>query len=464
MPLRVMGRASLRTRCTLPFVGRDLRSASIAAVALFVAGLAASNAALASPQDLFGFGARSIAMGGTGAAIADDYSAVYVNPANLSRVHHASVTVGYEGAGFQLLMARGNDAPTHAPMQITRGVLVGITIPIPLPHPIDDRIVFGVGLHLPTDVIGRNLILRPETPQFLLLENRSQGVTLQGAVGVTLPWGFRIGGGAAALAALSANLVVANDASGNLSWRIDDRLVTSYAPVGGISWERGGLRIGATVRAALVGALRVRIEAHDLGINLPPFNLSGTAAYDPWQVALEGGWVRDGWALALGVTFKRWSEYPGPLEATTENSPIPPPPMLSDTFVVRAGVERRWTFSASAIAARLGYAYDPTPVPLSTGAPYVQREQIGTMVRETNVAFNPSNYLDNDRHVVTFGTAVSGTARGTTITVDAYGQVHVLAERTSTKLASVPSDNPGYPSLTTGGTAVFLGVALSVSL
>jgi long-chain fatty acid transport protein len=439
-------------------------SRALVALAAVTATTLWQRSATASPQDLFGYGARSVSMGGTGVAIADDYSAVYANPANLTRARRAALTIGYQGGAFQLWTRRGDGPATHAPMDITRGVLLGLVIPIPLPRPLDDRFSFGIGLHLPTDVIGRNLILRPETPQFLLLENRSQGISLQGGLGIRLPFGFRIGGGAAALAALSANLVIANDSSGNISWRIDDRLVTSYAPVAGISWERGGFRVGATVRAALIGALRVRIEAHDLGINLPPFNLSGVAAYDPWQVALEGGWLNERWAFALGLTFKRWSEYPGPLEATTENSPQPPPPAFDDTLVVRAGVEHRWFRANTMIALRGGYAYDPTPVPRSTGAPYVLREQVGATTRETTFAFNPSNYLDNDRHILTFGTAISATARGTTLTLDAYGQLHVLAPRTNTKLPDVPSDNPGYPSLTSGGTALFLGVSASVSL
>lgn len=404
-------------------------------------------------------------MGGTGVAIADDYSAVYTNPAALSRIAHPALTLGYEGGTFQLWTAHGSAEPTHATMEHTRGIVIGVAIPIPLPHPIDDRLVFGLGLHLPTGIIGRNLIQRPETPQFLLIENRSQGIALQGAVGLRLPWGFRIGGGAAALAALSANLVIQNDASGNISWRIDDRLVTSYAPMGGLTWEHGALRIGATVRAALIGTLRVRIEAHDLGINLPPFNLSGVSAYDPWQVALEGGYVTECWSMALGLTFKRWSEYPGPLEATTDNSPVPPPPNLSDTLVVRAGIEHRWRFGASGLALRGGYTYDPTPVPISNGAPYtlVEPQPAGPQ-RVTMYPFNPSNYLDNDRHVISLGTAVSGRAHGTTMTVEAFGQLHVLAPRTNTKVSAVPNDNPGFPSISSGGTAVFLGVTATVSL
>ncbi len=424
----------------------------------------APRAAHASPQDLYGFGGRSIGMGGTGVAIADDYSAVYANPAALSRVRRPALTLGYEGAGFQLWMARGSEAPSHATMEQSRGALIGLVVPIPLGGAIDDRIVFGLGLHLPIDLIGRNMILRPETPQFLLLQNRTQGISLQGAIGIRLPWGFRVGAGAAALSALSANLVIANDASGNLSWRIDDRLVTSYAPMAGLSWERGGLRLGLTVRAALIGALRVRIEAHDLGINLPPFNLSGVSAYDPWQVALEAGWVAGPWTFALGATLKRWSEYPGPLEATTDNSPIPPPPDLRDTVVLRAGVERRWEFARAGVALRGGYVYDATPVPLSTGAGYTLHQTVGGMPRDTAVPMNFSNYLDNDRHVLALGLAVSGRARGTTLTVDVFGQLHVLAPRTNTKRTDFPTDNPGYPSISSGGTAVFLGVSATVSL
>ena len=47
--------------------------------------ISAPSVAVASPQDLFGYGGRACAMAGLGGAIGDDYAAVYSNPAALSR-------------------------------------------------------------------------------------------------------------------------------------------------------------------------------------------------------------------------------------------------------------------------------------------------------------------------------------------------------------------------------------------
>ena len=54
---------------------------------VFACALAYGGGAFASPEDLFGFGAQSQAMGGLGGTFVDDYSAVYTNPAALSRAH-----------------------------------------------------------------------------------------------------------------------------------------------------------------------------------------------------------------------------------------------------------------------------------------------------------------------------------------------------------------------------------------
>ena len=83
-----------------------------------------------------------------------------------------------------------------------------------------------------------------------------------------------------------------------------------------------------------------------------------------------------------------------------------------------------------------GYLFEPSPAPEASG---------------------DANYLDNDRHAATFGTAISGRWLGTTLKVDVFGQLHILATRINTKMASVLPSNSGSPSLTTGGTVFFMG-------
>jgi long-chain fatty acid transport protein len=152
--------------------------------------------------------------------------------------------------------------------------------------------------------------------------------------------------------------------------------------------------------------------------------------------------VNGPWTFALGTTFKRWSEYPGPLVATTENSKPPAAPGFGDTWVLRIGAEHRWNYPRSHIALRAGYFYEPTPVPLAQWV---------------------SNYLDNDRHVATLGVSIGGRAFGTQLTMETFAQLHILATRTSTKALGVPLDNPGAPSITYGGSAFVFGLAGTVT-
>lgn len=397
------------------------------AVALALA-LAASRAD-ASPQDLFGYGARPLAMAGTGAAFADDYSAVHANPAGLSRLRERSLTLGFVGTAFWLEAA-------GRPFSADRGsaTMIGLGLPVPFGGALRDRVALGVGFFTPTDVIVRGRITRAATPQFVILPDRVQTVALQVGLGVSLPAGLRVGGGVMAMAGLTGAVVVAADASGRSSSRIDTQLVATYAPVLGAQWERGPWRVGATFRGALVANFLVSIEARDLGINLPVLNISGVAQYDPAQLHLEAAWQRRGWTAALGVTGKRWSAYPGPSSATTDNSPAPPDPGFSDTLVARLGVERRWEWAdGTHVALRGGYFYEPTPAPPATAE---------------------RAYLDNDRHVLAAGLSVGAAAAGTRYTVDLFSQTHWLAPRD----AAGPTGPASH-----GGALLHVGASASVT-
>jgi long-subunit fatty acid transport protein len=404
-------------------VSRVLRTAL--ASALFLAGARAH----ASPQDLFGFGARPVSMGGTGAAYADDYSAVHANPAGLSRLRARSLTLGYVGTAFWLELA-----DRHFAADTGSATMIGVGLPIPFGGVLRDRVAIGLGFFTPTNVIVRGRIIRATTPQFIILPDRVQSVALQLGIGVALPAGFRIGGGVMAMAGLTGTVLVAADASGRASSRIDDQLVATYAPVVGAQWERGDWRFGATYRGALVANFLVSIEARDLGINLPVFNISGVAQYDPSQVQVEAAWQRRGWTAAAGFTSKLWSAYPGPASATTDNSPAPPAPGFSDTFVARLGVEHRWRWDdGTHVALRGGYAYEPTPAPP------------GTPERA---------YLDNDRHAFTAGLSLGATAAGTRYTVDVFSQTQWLPPREATTPTGAASH---------GGALLHIGASASVT-
>src|SRR5258708_34717478 len=73
-----------------------------ALIGLSLAALFASRSAEASPEDIFGYGARSPAMGATGAAWSEGFEATYTNPALLARLRARKVTLGWQGGTFDL--------------------------------------------------------------------------------------------------------------------------------------------------------------------------------------------------------------------------------------------------------------------------------------------------------------------------------------------------------------------------
>ncbi len=392
-----------------------------------------------SPQDLFGYGGRACAMAGLSGAIADDYAAVHSNPAGLSRLHDIAFSLGYQGAGFDISRQVGAGAPEHMQQDISRGTVIGLALPLPFGGALRDRIAIGLGFYTPTDVVVRGRILRPDTPQLLLLSDRTQTVGIQAGIGVELPFGIRVGGGFVALAAIRGSVVIAQDSTGRVGSRVDNQLVASYAPIVGVSFERSIVRSSVVFRGTSVGRFGVTIEARDIGLPLPAFNIAGIAQYDPWQIAGEAGVSLDGWSLLAGLTFKRWSEYPGPLERTTERSPEPPRPAMSDTFIPRVAFEKEWQRRAQRWALRAGYFYEPTPLPVRT---------------------ERANYVDNDRHVLSLGGAVSARWRGTIAKLELWSQLHLLTPR---EFTDGTLDAATSPTITTRGAIIAAGTHITVT-
>ncbi|MEZ4391228.1 MAG: hypothetical protein R3A48_09045 [Polyangiales bacterium] len=361
--------------------------------------------ASATPQDLFGYGPRASAMGGTGAAFVDDFAAVHANPAGLSRVRGRSLTLGYAAAAFGLRY--DGDAVSAETGSAT---LIGVGFEVPFGGVLRHRVGLGLGFFTPTNVVVRARILRPEQPQFLVLPDRVQSVAIQLGLGVDLGYGLRVGVGASALAGLTGSVLVTTDGSGRSTSRIDDQLIANWAPLVGVSWERGPWRVGLTYRGALTARFDVAIDARGIGVPIPVLNISGVAQYDPHQLQLEGAWVRGPWVVSVGVTAKHWSAFERVREATSEGlSPLPPETGFRDTVVIRAGVERSWALTdRTGVTARGGAFYEPSPAPAATAA---------------------RGYLDNDRLAATAGLAMTARVGETRFSAEIYAQFHGLLPR-----------------------------------
>jgi long-chain fatty acid transport protein len=241
---------------------------------------------------------------------------------------------------------------------------------------------------------------------------------------------------------LVGTVLIAPDAMGHIGTQANTQLLSAYAPTLGASWDMGPVRFGAVFRGALAARFAIDVTARDVGVPLPLLHLGGIVQYDPWELGVEAAYVRYGWTAALGLTFKRWSEYPGSLEPITTGAPRPAAPGFSDTLVPRAGLEHAWRLGAGIIALRGGYFYEPTPVQRAQGA---------------------ANDLDNNRHVASLGLAVGGDAFGSAVTLEVFAQAHFLVERDVVKAPSVGADNPGFPSIRYGGAVYFAGLTGTVT-
>lgn len=422
---------------------------AVAAAALVTA---SATRADASPEDVFSYGPRSMAMGGTGAALGRGFEAVWGNPALLSTARERELSVGFLGAVFDLR------APRRLNYDALSGSFIGAVLPIPFGGILKDRVAIGLGFFTPFHLVVRGRILYPETPQFLLAD-RTQSVAVQVAMGIDIGHGVRIGGGFAALAALTGSVLVATDASGRIGTVVEDTLVASYGPLLGASYERGAYRVGLTFRGALAGRFDVLINVKDLGqIVVPPLNIAGLAQYDPLQLALEVARAKGPWRVTVGATYKHWSAYPGPAEATVRCPEIDPdtgkpatepcgaltpvPVGYADTIVPRIGAEHVLEPARGVtMHLRAGYFLEPTPAP-------VQR--------------SVANLFDNTRSVFGLGYGLALGAPFPRLRFDVAGQVQVLHPRTHDKDAGVPADNLGAPSVRSSGLVVAGAATLGV--
>ncbi|MCC6216058.1 MAG: hypothetical protein IT376_14425 [Polyangiaceae bacterium] len=433
--------------------GRALAGLAGAALAWGVSG-----AAWASPAEQFGFGPRSQALGATGAAAAEGFEATYANPARLSASRKRELTLGWQIFDFELA-AEGENAPGEQSGEALRGTYIGAVFPVPFGGVLRDRISLGLGAFTPRTLIVRARLLYPERPQFPLLADRAQTLSLNLGLGADLGWGIRVGGGVLALAELVGTAVVRTDASGRVGTVVDDQLIASYAAVAGVSYERGAWLAGITWRDELVAEFDVLVQVFDLGaLVIPDLHISGVAQYDPEQLAAEIGWRGGGWLVTGGVTYKRWGAFPGWAEATVRcpsdypscTALRPVPVGFHDTWVPRVGVEWALPLAAGATGrVRAGYFYEPSPVPEQKGA---------------------SNYYDPDRHVLTAGYGVRLEEPLPPVDVSLFYQEHLGVPRTHVKEASIACDpaapdcsvNAGFPSVETRAGARGAGVTFGV--
>jgi len=432
-----------------------------------ISALLVSGPALASPVDLFGFGARGQGLAGAIGATAEGFESVYYNPAGLAYARRPSFAIGYQTGTFDLRYGIGDATLAESPTLDAPALSIGFGVPIPFGGILEDRLAIGLGFCIPQTSILIADIERPSDPTFLLVENRAQTVTIQAALSFRISDALAIGVGTIALAGLAGEIEVAPNAAGRIGSKVKDELVAGYALVTGVMLrllprdiglgDGGpgsdhvfrrvyGLALAMTYRGESIAEFKLPINAdlgESFGIPIPEILVHGIASFDPAEVSLEAtARPLDFLAISLGATWEAWSTFPLPIAyaAVPEGTPPQPLPDFEDVFSFKLGVEGDFLLAPDfSLRPRLGFAYAPSPVPDQTGF---------------------HNHLDSDRLIFAVGLG----ARWGRVRLDIAGQLHDLAQRTSTKSGDTPATNPGMPSITSTGHFLFGAIELGVEL
>lgn len=415
---------------------------------LCLAVLAAARPATASIFDAFGFGARAASMGNSHAALADDYTGVYYNPATLTvrKTPHVGTGVDVVVPDFSVRRDRpaGLEGPPDELPQSNVGVHVGLLFP--LGGLIQNRFALGIGAWLPTVNVTRVEAHDVETPHFYRYDSLPDKLIVAPAVAYEIHETVSFGIGFQLLGSLDGAARVELDALTRRFVRKElqvDVEATSGLTAGLLIRPIDRLRLGVSYREALALDYHLVTDIGIKGAGRLVADIRGTSLYTPTQYtfALSGEPV-PALTASLDVVWARWSAAPDPtarFDVTLDGEPLgfgsiaadSPPTALGavDTVSPRLGLEWRPT---AAWAVRGGYAFRPTPLPAQTGR---------------------ANFIDADVHQLSLGLGWRFpdplAIHEAPLTVDLAGQLALMPERRMEKAAA---DDP-VGSYAAGGAA-----------
>ena len=410
--------------------------------------LGLAGAARANPADIFGYGARGIAMGGAQVAATDDGAAAYYNPARLVRGDLIHIDVGYQFAKPRV----GTTEDTFA-VDTSRGLAFDIAVPGKIAGA---RLAIGAALFIPDQHVTRTRTLPEARPRYLAYDNRPQRLMLAAVGAIEIIPGLSIGGGVAYMSSAKGTIELRGllgfpDAeASDLDLAINADVETIRYGHAGLAWRAlPWLELGASYRGGfrLVSDLTVKVRG-DIGApGQPPVVADGHLdlrsvfldLFQPMQITVgAAAQISSRWLVALDVAYHRWSVFENPTSRITieldikdfnDLVNIPPqrplaPANLNDIVVPRLGVEYTRPWNGRTLALRGGYVYEPSVAP----------EQRGE-----------TNFLDNDKHTLTAGAGVDWPGIGAVISqpvsLDAVVGVTLLEPRDHHKVS--PTDPVG---------------------
>ncbi|MFO0600026.1 MAG: outer membrane protein transport protein [Myxococcaceae bacterium] len=403
--------------------------------------------ARADVYDTYGFGPRAAAMGGAMTAEANDYTAVFYNPALL--VERKDVNFGFNFHFYRMVsqvqskdLAKDLDCSScTAPDSV--GTSLGLLFP--LGGKVKNHLAFGLGVYVPTAVLLRLNAPSSKTPYWYRYNGNPERLQLHLGAGIKIVDWFKIGLGVQVLADLigdSSNVSVDLFSKNIKSGELNAYLGTRVAPIFSLHLSPlQRLRIGVTYRWEMQLKYQIPAKVDLEGIGTLAFVISGVAHYSPHTIQFGVAFdALENLTFSLDGEFQLWSLAPSPyvginidlsgptldalgLGSALDVSSSKQPPGLANTFGGRLGAEYRLS---ERFVARAGAFLRPTPVPKqdTQGTNLLDNTTIGASV---GVGFNFPDPLEIFQHP---------------IQIDLAGQAQFVLAREAKKATT--DDQPGY--------------------
>jgi long-chain fatty acid transport protein len=390
------------------------------AAALGLAALLVASTGSANPADMFGFGPRGPALGNAMVASGDPLSGPVYNMAAGALGKNTEIGAGYFFAR-PVLDISGRDPN----LMDARGTFSALSVPFSIAT-VDFG--FGLALYMPDQFVIRLYSVPATEPRMVMWDNRPHRLVANGGLSARFGKLVSVGAGVTGLGDADGEVAfllgtrpgrTVSDAS------IDTALPLRLAPVfGALVTPSKDWRFGAryTDEVAVHVDLDIKAETRVEGTGLSgttKVRTVGLNYFTPREVSLGASKDLGPWTLSAELAWQQWSRirqvaYVVEVDANLGiDTPVrtfkAPDPGWSDTFVPRAGVERRLRVGPKHwLALRAGYWFVQSPVPEQTGL---------------------TNFADASRHVTTAGAGLSFPDLGVPLTAELALQVHWLVRR-----------------------------------
>ncbi|MBI3183008.1 MAG: outer membrane protein transport protein [Myxococcales bacterium] len=347
----------------------------------------ASSPSRANTFEIFGFGPRGESMASALTAEADDYTAVFYNPAML--VLRKDLNFGFSFSWHHLAAEvvetdRSKQFADHTCDYCHPADAVGYTTGLlfPLAGKVKNRLALGFGAHVPSGRFLRALASDPNRPAWYLFNSSPERFVLYAGAGLRLAENLTAGVGVHALADLVGQgaKVEVDLFSKRVKLReIDAHLSNRAGPLAGLFWAPiPSLRFGATFRWELALYYRIPATVDLEGIGTLELTVDGVTHFSPHTLAAGMAWdVTPDLTFSLDGQWMNWAAAPSPylnltidlsgntlqaigLDKALDITSPTTPPGFSNTLGGRLGMEYR---IGERFAARGGVFYRPTPVP-----------------------------------------------------------------------------------------------------